>query len=530
MKDYPNSKFSRIILISILILNIFTYSNIESAIANGIDPSGQRKCSDGTPAPVGFDPVQTYYVVAFDGPDDDNDLDDGYEVANGSGSGCVGAVVIANGVTRIGNYAFDGAASITSVDIPDSVTSIGLQAFYEATNLSTVAFGSSVASIESFAFYRTALTSVALPNSLVDIGEAAFQGVSSITSLTFGDSLEIIGAYAFYNISAVTSLNFPESLETIGELAFYNSGISDLYIPNSVTTIGEGAFESSVNLSRVEIGSGVITIGPNAFSNNNLLRLGEDSQKVQTVFYCGDPVVGGFFIDMGVLNYLYDLPSGAEPSAINAAPPPICSEPAAPDLTAASTLSDNSVGLTFTAPTFTGGAPVTAYEVSIRNPTGEVVLFTQSFTPTPAITRGASSTFTVTNLTPATTYGFSLQAINALSGSYQSYLLTATTSNDAAQSAAAEAARVAAAAAEAARVAAAAAEAARVAAANAEAARKAKEQKELTEILAIIPKIAELTLGLGETTKSLYSTKCVKGKTTKYVKYGAKCPKGYKKK
>jgi hypothetical protein len=68
------------------------------------------------------------------------------------------------------------------------------------------------------------------------------------------------------------------------------------------------------------------------------------------------------------------------------------------------------------------------------------------------------------------------------------------------------------------------------AAANAEAARKAKEQKELTEILALIPSIGELTLSLGETTKSLYSSKCVKGKTTKYVKYGTKCPKGYKKK
>jgi ubiquitin len=75
-----------------------------------------------------------------------------------------------------------------------------------------------------------------------------------------------------------------------------------------------------------------------------------------------------------------------------------------------------------------------------------------------------------------------------------------------------------------------AAEAARLAAANAEAARKAKEQKELMEILAIIPKIGELTLSLGETTQSLYSTKCVKGKTTKYVKYGTKCPKGYVKK
>jgi uncharacterized repeat protein (TIGR02543 family) len=67
-------------------------------------------------------------------------------------------------------------------------------------------------------------------------------------------------------------------------------------------------------------------------------------------------------------------------------------------------------------------------------------------------------------------------------------------------------------------------------AAAAEAAKKAQEQKELMEILALIPKIGELTLSLGETTKSLVSTKCVKGKTTKFVKKGAKCPKGFKKK
>ena len=67
-------------------------------------------------------------------------------------------------------------------------------------------------------------------------------------------------------------------------------------------------------------------------------------------------------------------------------------------------------------------------------------------------------------------------------------------------------------------------------AAQAEAARKAREQQELISILALIPKIGELTLSLGETTKSLYSTKCVKGKKTKYVKKGSKCPKGYVKK
>jgi hypothetical protein len=78
--------------------------------------------------------------------------------------------------------------------------------------------------------------------------------------------------------------------------------------------------------------------------------------------------------------------------------------------------------------------------------------------------------------------------------------------------------------------------AARVAATNteaaraAEAARKAKEQKELTELLSVIPSIAGLAFNLGNLTNSLLLTKCVKGKTIKYVKKGAKCPKGFVKK
>jgi uncharacterized delta-60 repeat protein len=80
----------------------------------------------------------------------------------------------------------------------------------------------------------------------------------------------------------------------------------------------------------------------------------------------------------------------------------------------------------------------------------------------------------------------------------------------------------------------AAAEVARVAAAKAtaeaDAAKKAKEQKELTELLSVIPSIAGLALNLGDLTNSLLTTKCVKGKTVKNVKKGAKCPKGYVKK
>ena len=74
----------------------------------------------------------------------------------------------------------------------------------------------------------------------------------------------------------------------------------------------------------------------------------------------------------------------------------------------------------------------------------------------------------------------------------------------------------------------AAAEAARIAA-EAAAAKKAKEQRELSEILSLIPELGKLSLGIGETSKALTGTKCVKGKTIKYVFKGEKCPKGFTK-
>jgi hypothetical protein len=74
------------------------------------------------------------------------------------------------------------------------------------------------------------------------------------------------------------------------------------------------------------------------------------------------------------------------------------------------------------------------------------------------------------------------------------------------------------------------AEAPRAALEAAESAKKAKEQKELIELLSVIPSIAGLALNLGDLTNSLLKQKCTKGKNVKYVKKGAKCPKGFKKK
>ena len=61
-------------------------------------------------------------------------------------------VIIENGVTNIGSYAFNGCVNFTSITIPNSVTSIGFGAFNDCWGLTSVTIPSSVTSIDDFAF------------------------------------------------------------------------------------------------------------------------------------------------------------------------------------------------------------------------------------------------------------------------------------------------------------------------------------------------------------------------------------------
>jgi hypothetical protein len=61
-------------------------------------------------------------------------------------------LVIPDGVTSIGSYAFADCDNLTSINIPDSVTSIGDSAFRECTSLTSVTIGNSVTSIGRYAF------------------------------------------------------------------------------------------------------------------------------------------------------------------------------------------------------------------------------------------------------------------------------------------------------------------------------------------------------------------------------------------
>ena len=70
-------------------------------------------------------------------------------------------VIIKNGVTSIGNSAFEICGKLTSIEIPVGVTSL-----------------------KDFVFYGcSSLTSITMPEGLTSIGGGAFYGCSSLTSI-----------------------------------------------------------------------------------------------------------------------------------------------------------------------------------------------------------------------------------------------------------------------------------------------------------------------------------------------------------
>ena len=185
---------------------------------------------------------------------------------------CVKSVIIENGVTSIGDKAFEDCTSLTSVTIPNSVTSIGWGAFYDCTSLTSVTIGNSVTSIGSSAFYNTAYYNdksnwdkgvLYLSNCLIDTND----DFNSTTDYTIKDGTRIIANYVFSNYTKLKSIIIPDSVTTIGDYAFYKcTNLTNATVGNGVTSIGAFAFCDCTSLANITIPSSVTSIGDLTFS------------------------------------------------------------------------------------------------------------------------------------------------------------------------------------------------------------------------------------------------------------------------
>lgn len=84
-------------------------------------------------------------------------------------------LIIPNGVTYIGDWAFSGCEFLSSVVIPSSVTYLGKYAFNACVRLSKVVLSEGITHIEDHTFYGTSIEKIEIPSSVIEIGSRAFQ-------------------------------------------------------------------------------------------------------------------------------------------------------------------------------------------------------------------------------------------------------------------------------------------------------------------------------------------------------------------
>ena len=166
-------------------------------------------------------------------------------------------VVIDDGVTSIGNFAFFYCQALTTIKIADSVISIGHNAFYDCGALTSITIPDGVTTISHHAFYFCdALTSITLPDSITGIENYAFTYCKSLMTITLPDSVTNIGCSAFYYCKALTTITIPDSVTSIGDEAFAEcSSLVTITIPDSVTSIGNEAFGSCNSLTEINVDS-----------------------------------------------------------------------------------------------------------------------------------------------------------------------------------------------------------------------------------------------------------------------------------
>ena len=133
------------------------------------------------------------------------------------------SVVISEGVTSIGNYAFYYDQDFTSISLPSSLISIGEHAFD----------------------HSDALTSITIPSGVTVIPAYMSIQCDHLQSVTFQGNISSIGDYAFQGCTALNSISLPNSLTTIGDGVFNGATFASISIPASVETIGEAIFHTS---------------------------------------------------------------------------------------------------------------------------------------------------------------------------------------------------------------------------------------------------------------------------------------------
>ena len=220
--------------------------------------------------------------------------EEAHTVPWGEVRGDIRSVVIGEGITTVGNYAFQRCGRLTAVTLPSTLLSIGDGAFLHSYEIYEIDLPDALQSIGDFALYSANLSAVHIPRELREIGPFSLCGdgvmdvgyhLAAITVdpenayfcaednvlftkdrtelvlcpdfgesavYTLPDSVRRIRDYAAVNLSA-TEFHMGEGLREIGVGSFSFAHCLSLRIPASVEKIGAFAFTGGYSLKWIEV-------------------------------------------------------------------------------------------------------------------------------------------------------------------------------------------------------------------------------------------------------------------------------------
>jgi hypothetical protein len=202
-------------------------------------------------------------------------------------------VVIEDGITSIGNYAFRECSNLSTINIPTSVTRIGEAAFSGCSSLGNITIPKNVSFIGREAFEgcsQLAIVNFNAENCTTPYDDdsyysTVFPSSPYITVVNIGNEVKTIPFGIFARLERLKSIVIPNSVTRIEDSAFNGcQQLASLSLGNSVASIGSGAFAMCA-IHSVIIPASVVSIGSVAFATPYLRDISVESGNE---YYCSD--------------------------------------------------------------------------------------------------------------------------------------------------------------------------------------------------------------------------------------------------
>ena len=196
------------------------------------------------------------------------------------------AIVVSDGVTAIGKFAFSDLTELQTVELADSVASLGFRCFADCYELTSVRLPQSwnecpaddgtTSNVDHRGQIFSgceSLKSLALPEGSRTVPAYAFNGCEELEQILLPDSIDTIGNHAFYNCSALRSITVPEGVRTLEKSTFCCCyGLTDVTLPERLEVLKPYVFYDCESLTEIELPDAVTSIGFQCFADCGALE------------------------------------------------------------------------------------------------------------------------------------------------------------------------------------------------------------------------------------------------------------------